>query len=60
MLCAIFTKPTNRSIISSDIPPKDIEGILKHLVSGFTRGLVVGIQLPDPETMVAILVKRPR
>ena len=45
-------------IISSDKPPKDIEGLEDRLISRFKVGLTVDVQPPNYETRMAILTKR--
>ncbi len=45
-------------IISSDKPPKDIEGLEDRLISRFKVGLTVDVQPPNYETRMAILYKR--
>ncbi|MBT4884962.1 MAG: chromosomal replication initiator protein DnaA [Legionellales bacterium] len=45
-------------IITSDCHPKEQEGIEERLRSRFCWGLAVGIEPPDLETRVAILIKK--
>ncbi|MCB9034850.1 MAG: chromosomal replication initiator protein DnaA [Chitinophagales bacterium] len=42
-------------ILTSDRPPKDLEGIEERLLSRFKWGLTTDIQVPDYETRYAIL-----
>jgi chromosomal replication initiator protein len=42
-------------ILTSDCPPKDMEGMEDRLISRFKWGLVADLQAPDYETRVAIL-----
>ncbi len=42
-------------VITSDKPPKDLEGIESRLVSRFEGGLTVDLSIPEYETRVAIV-----
>ena len=45
-------------ILTSDRPPRDLEGIEERLVSRFKWGLTTDLQVPDFETRIAILEKK--
>ena len=45
-------------ILSTDRPPKDIDGIEERLMSRFQWGLAADIQMPELETRIAILRRR--
>jgi chromosomal replication initiator protein len=45
-------------VLSSDRPPKDIEGLEDRMRSRFEMGLLVDIQPPEMETRVAIIFKK--
>jgi len=45
-------------IMTCDTYPKEVEGIEERLISRFGWGLSVGIELPDVETRVAILISK--
>jgi len=45
-------------VLTSDKPPREIEGLEERLVSRFNQGLVTDVKPPELETRVAILQKR--
>jgi chromosomal replication initiator protein len=45
-------------VVTSDRPPKEMEGVEQRLVSRFEWGLVVDLRPPDFETRMAILRKK--
>jgi chromosomal replication initiator protein len=45
-------------ILSSDRPPKELDGIEERLVSRFEMGMIVDVTFPDFETRLAILHKK--
>lgn len=45
-------------ILTSDRPPRDLEGMEERLLSRFKWGLSADVQVPDFETRIAILEKR--
>ncbi len=45
-------------ILSSDKPPKDLEGVQERLLSRFRWGLSADLQIPDYEIRIEILERK--
>ena len=45
-------------VLSTDRPPRDIEGIEERLISRFQWGLAADVRMPELETRIAILKRR--
>ena len=45
-------------ILTSDKPPKDLEGVQERLLSRFSWGLSADLQMPDYDTKIEILEKK--
>jgi len=45
-------------VLSSDRPPKELDGIEERLVSRFEMGMIVDVGLPEYETRLAILLRK--
>lgn len=54
---ALFER-NKRVVLTSDCPPKDIQGLESRLISRFEGGLTVDINQPEYETRLAILQKK--
>ena len=48
-------KAGKQLILTSDKPPKDLEGVQERLLSRFRWGLSADLQIPDYETKIEIL-----
>ncbi len=48
----------NQIIMTSDRPPKDLDGMMERLVSRFKWGLTADLQQPDYETRIAIIKRK--
>ena len=54
----ICIKSGKQLVLTSDKPPKDLEGVQERLLSRFRWGLSADLQVPDYETRIEILEKK--
>ena len=47
-------------VFTSDVLPKDIEGLMDRLGSRFQSGMIADLQAPDMETVLAIIEQKSR
>jgi len=47
-------------VFTSDVLPKDIEGLMERLSSRFQSGMIADLQAPDMETVLAIIEQKSR
>ena len=54
----IFINPVSNLVLTSDKPPKDLEGVQERLLSRFRWGLSADLQIPDYDTRIDILERK--